>query len=430
MKKALLITVSSDEIKRIRKARYIKFQQCTMPYLAAFFPSGWQVTHIDEEAQPIDYTGSYDLVGLTFHTPCCYHAYEIADKFRARGITVIMGGPHVTLVPKEAEEHADSIFVGEAENTFPQFFIDFERGEMKKCYTDDSVVDLSKAPLLQKQHFHRSDHTAGTLFATRGCPNSCEFCTIACIYKNKFRKRPVAEVIKDFSAFKGKVVVFWDDNISADMDYAKALFKAIAPCKKWWTSQASIQAGEDDEFLECAYKSGCRHLFIGFESITQMSLDGANKSFNKVEHYREIIRRIHSHGISIQAGIVFGFDCDTPAVFDETLAFLKENGIAQATFNILTPYPGTPLFDRLTKEGRILTKDWSKYNSRTDVVFRPKNMSAQELADGFNYVNREFYKAGNIFSRLFRSRTNLYWTLPLNLIYHVLLRGKRRKKPK
>ena len=393
-----------------------------MPYLAAFFPSDWQVIHIDEEAQAIDYAGQYDLVGLTFHTPCCYHAYEISARFRAKGVPVIMGGPHVTLMPDEAEQQADSIFIGEAENTLPRFFADFTQGTLKRRYEDTGIVDLNDAPLLEKQHFHRADYTAGTMFATRGCPNSCEFCTIACTYKNKFRKRPVLEVVKDFSTFKGKLVVFWDDNISADMEYAKEVFKAITPYKKWWTSQASIKAGEDDEFLELAYKSGCRHLFIGFESITQMSLDGANKSFNKVEHYEEIIRRIHAHGISIQAGIVFGFDCDTPTVFDETLAFLLDNGIAQATFNILTPYPSTPLFERLEAEGRILTKDWSKYNSRTDVVFQPKNMSPEELLAGFNHVNHEFYRIGNIFKRLFRSRTNLFWTLPLNLIYHVLLK--------
>ena len=426
MKRALLITVSSDEIKKIRRARYIKFQQCTMPYLAAFFPGDWQVTHIDEETRPVDFSEQYDLVALTFHTPCCAHAYEIAAKFRAKGTRVIMGGPHVTLVPDEAEQHADSIFIGECENTLPQFFSDFAQGSPKKRYEDAGTVDLAKVPLLRREHFHRADHTAGTMFATRGCPNACEFCAIACIYKNKFRKRPVSEVAKDFSAFKGKVVVFWDDNISADIEYAKELFRAITPYKKWWTSQASIAAGEDDQFLELAYKSGCRHLFIGFESITQMSLDGANKGFNKVERYREIIKRIHSHGISIQAGIVFGFDCDTSSVFDETLAFLKENGVAQATFNMLTPYPGTPLFDRLKAEGRILTGDWSKYNSRTDVVFRPKNMSPPQLLDGFNRVNREFYRLGNIFSRLSRSRTNLFWTLPLNLIYHVLLKTKHR----
>jgi radical SAM superfamily enzyme YgiQ (UPF0313 family) len=425
MKKALLVTVSSNEIKRIRSARYIKFQQCTMPYLAAFFPNDWEVVHVDEEVASVDYGCTCDLVALTFHTPCCTHAYEIARQFRARGVTVIMGGPHVTLVPDEAQHYADSIFIGETENTLPQFFVDFERGCVKKRYEDQGDVDLRQAPLLKKEHFHRADHTAGTMFATRGCPNSCEFCTVRCMYIGRFRTRPVSEVAKDFSEFKGKVVVFWDDNISADKAYARELFRAITPYRKWWTSQASILFGEDDEFLELAYQSGCRHLFIGFESIAQMSLDEAHKSFNRVERYEEIIRRIHFHGISIQAGIVFGFDCDTPDVFDATLAFLEKNGIDQATFNMLTPYPGTPLFKRLKAEGRILTEDWAKYNSRTDVVFQPKNMTPKQLVDGFAYVNREFYRVPSMLSRLARSRVNWYWTLPLNLTYRALLTVKR-----
>jgi len=426
VKKVLLITVSSDEIKKIRWARYIKFQQCTMPYLAALFPQEWEVTHIDEETRPVDFTQTYDLVGLTFHTPCCYHAYEIAARFRARGVPVIMGGPHVTLVPEEAERHADSIFIGEAENTLPLFLADLAQGTTRKRYQDNGGAGLAQAPLLQKQHFHRADHTAGTLFATRGCPNACEFCCIARMYPRKLQTRPVAEVVKDLSSFKGKVAVFWDDNISADPEYAKELFRAIAPYKKWWTAQASIRAGEDPGFLELAYKSGCRHLFIGFESVSQMSLDHARKSFNQVARYREIIRRIHAHGISIQAGIVFGFDCDTPEVFDKTLDFLRENGISQATFNMLTPYPGTPLFTRLKAEGRIVTEDWSRYNSRADVVFQPKHMTPEQLQEGFDRVNREFYRLPYIVRRLWASRVNLFWTLPLNLIYHVLL---KRSKP-
>ncbi|MDR1533399.1 MAG: hypothetical protein LBS62_14665 [Clostridiales bacterium] len=143
-----------------------------------------------------------------------------------------MGSSHVTLVPDEAELYAGSIFVGEAENTLPRFLRDFDNGTLKKRYTDDCAVDLPQAPLLRKEHFHRRDHTAGTLFATRGCPNSCEFCAIACMYKNKFRKRPVEHVARDFAGLKGKVVVFWDDNISADLDYAKKLFAAIEPYKK------------------------------------------------------------------------------------------------------------------------------------------------------------------------------------------------------
>lgn len=425
MKNALLITVSSNDMKQIRRARYIKFQQCTMPYLASFFPKDWNVLHIDEEEEQIPYEKSFDLVGLTFHTPCSKHAYEIAARFRLRGITVIMGGSHVTLCPEEAEQQADCIFVGEAENTLPVFFTDFEKGKLRKRYESNEAVDMSKIPLLTTEHFHRHDHAAGTMFASRGCPNNCEFCAVSCMYQHKFRMRPPSEVARDFAQFKGKVVVFWDDNICADMAYAKEICKAITPYKKWWTSQASIKAGEDDEFLELAYKSGCRHLFIGFESISQMSLDLAKKEFNQVERYREIIKNIHKHGISVQAGIVFGFDCDTRDVFDRTLEFLIENGVQNATFNILTPYPGTPLFDRLKSEGRILTEDWTKYNSRTDVVFTPKHMTTQELLEGFNYVNREFYRLQNILKRLNHSHTGLFWTLPLNIIYWWLLKTKR-----
>ncbi|GHU56862.1 B12-binding domain-containing radical SAM protein [Clostridia bacterium] len=418
MRTVLLITVSGENMKRIRKARYIRFQQCTMPYLAGLFPKNWIVRHIDEETEDVDFTKHYDLVGLTFHTPCAVRAYEIADIFRKKGICVIMGGPHVTLAPEDAFRHADSIFIGESERTLPLFLADFEKGTCQKRYTDTETVDLKDAPLLLKEHFHRKDHTAGSMFATRGCPHACEFCAIACMYQKKFRTRPIEQVVRDFSTFKGKVVVFWDDNISADLEYAKKLFRALTPYKKWWTSQASIQAGEDDEFLSLAYKSGCRHLFIGFESIAQLSLDQSNKSFNKVEKYREIIRRIHSHGISVQAGVVFGFDSDCPDIFDKTLSFLIENGIQQATFNILTPYPNTPLYNRLKAEGRILTEDFAKYNSRADVVFQPKHMSPDELLNGFQYVNKSFYQIGNIFKRLNNSRVNLYWTLPLNLIYH------------
>jgi radical SAM superfamily enzyme YgiQ (UPF0313 family) len=162
-----------------------------MPYLAAFFPDDWRVTHIDEVCETIDYEIHYDLVGLTFHTPSAPHAYEIADRFRARGITVIMGGPHVTLLPDEASEHADTIFVGEAELTLPLFVNDWTEGSAKRRYNADKVPSLCGIPFSRKEHFHRKDHSGGILFATRGCPNNCEFCTLAVMYKKQFRYRPV-----------------------------------------------------------------------------------------------------------------------------------------------------------------------------------------------------------------------------------------------
>ena len=388
-----------------------------MPYLAARVPSGWDVMHVDEEAEQINWEAEVDVVGITFHTPSAYHAYEIAARFRSRGVCVAMGGPHVTLLPEEARQHADVIFIGEAEFLWEDFLNAFASGSYQPVYQPINVPALENTPMARKELFHRRDHTSGVLFATRGCPHDCEFCTIAVMYCRKLRKRPVNEVAAEYASFKGRVIIFWDDNISADLKYAKELFQAITPHRKWWSSQASIHAGRDDEFLEAAAKSGCKQLFLGLESISQQSMTGANKSFNKVEEYGGIIERIHSHGIAVQAGIVFGFDQDTPGIFKDTLDFLEASGVQNATFNILTPFPGTPLFGRLEAEGRILSRDWRKYNSRHDVVFQPKQMSVDELLAGFRYANERFYSLPGIAKRLSRSTTQFWWTLPLNLAY-------------
>ena len=389
-----------------------------MPYLAALVPPGWEVAHIDEEVSPVDFDLQVDLVGITFHTPSALHAYGVADRFRSRGVPVVLGGPHATLLPEEAAGHADAVFVGEGEGLWQEFLLAFEQGAyQKKIYRQANIPSLEHAPQARKDLFLRRDHTGGALFASRGCPNHCDFCTLSVMYQNRLRRRPVAEVAAEFASFKGKVIIFWDDNLSADMGYAKELFRAITPFGKWWSSQTSVHAGQDDEFLELAARSGCKQLFLGLESVSQASMNEAHKPFNRVEQYTEIIRRIHAHGIAIQAGIVFGFDSDTPAIFKETIEFLEENGVQNGTFNILTPFPGTPLFRRLQSEGRILSLDWRKYNSRSDVVFQPKMMSYGELLEGFQEVTHRFYSPASILRRLSRSPVGLWWTLPLNLAY-------------
>ena len=420
--KLLLITASSPDIRRIRRARFLNFQQITMPYLAALTPPPWQVTHVDEEAEPVDFDARVDLVGITFHTPSAHHAYRIAARFRERGIPVVAGGPHVTLVPEEAARHFDTVFVGEAEGLWPQYLADFERGQAQKFYRPQEIPSLDHVPQAVKSLYHRRDHTNGVLFATRGCPNHCDFCTVAVMYKNQIRRRPVAQVAAEYASFKGKVIIFWDDNIAGDREYAKTLFRAITPYRKWWSSQASIHAGQDDEFLDLAARSGCKQLFLGLESISQASVNAVHKRFNQVEDYDRIIRKIHSYGIAVQAGIVFGFDCDTPDIFARTVDFLEQAGVQNATFNILTPFPGTRLFRQMEAEGRLLTRDWDRYNSRADVVFRPKNMSPEELLAGLRWVNRRFYSLPSIARRLARSPAGLWWTLPLNLAYAFSLK--------
>ncbi len=397
--------------------RVLNFQQITMPYLAAFVPSSWKVIHVDEAVSPVDVTLSVDLVGITFHTPSAFHAYELAAQFRKRGIPVVLGGPHVTLLPDEAQGHADVIFVGEAELSWPRFLEQFERGEHANRYCGSVLPTLQEVPMARKELFVRHDLSGGRLFATRGCAYNCDFCTLVAMYQRSVRKRPVAAVAQEYGSFRGKVIIFWDDNLANDLNYAKELFRAIEPYHKWWSSQASIQAGEDDEFLTRAARSGCKQLFIGLESISQESMNEVHKGFNRVERYLRVIERIHSHGIAVQAGIVFGFDNDTEEVFGETLDFLEAAGVENATFNILTPYPGTRLYQRLEAEGRILTRDWSKYNGRDDVVFRPLQMTPETLLNGYRYAYRRFYSSTSIYRRLLRSGNGLWWTLPLNLAY-------------
>ncbi len=393
-----------------------------MPYLAAFVPAHWNVIHLDEAMEPVNFDATVDLVAITFHTPSALHAYAMAERFRQRGITVVMGGPHVTLMPDEAQLHADVIFVGEAEEYWPRFLSDFEAGRHLTRYSSTEPPALDNVPMARKDLFHRRDHTAGVLFATRGCVHRCDFCTIAVMYQSRFRKRPVESVAQEYASFRGKVIILWDDNIAGDIPYAKELFRALAPHRKWWSCQASIYGAKDDEFLELAARSGCKQLFIGLESVSQASVNGVSKGFNRVEEYAEAIERIHSHGITVQAGIVFGFDDDMPSVFEDTLDFLESTGVQNATFNILTPFPGTRLFERMESEGRILTRDWSRYNGRADVVYRPRHMSAETLLAGYRYVNRRFYSVRSIFKRLSRSPVQLPWTLPLNLAYAIALR--------
>ena len=421
----LLITASSPEIQRVRRSRVLNFQQITMPYLAAFAPSNWTVRHIDEAVSAVDFATQADLVAITFHTPSAPHAYGLAAGFRSRGVPVVLGGPHVTLMPDEAQAHADVIFIGEAESQWPQFLHDYAEGRHGRRYSPTEPPTLEQAPMSRKDLFHRRDHTGGVLFATRGCAYRCDFCTLAVMYQSRVRKRPVEAVAEEFGSFPGKVIILWDDNIANDLKYAKELFRALARHRKWWSSQASIHAAQDDEFLELAAHSGCKQLFVGLESISQASVDEVRKGFNRVSDYAWAIERIHAHGIAVQAGIVFGFDNDTPAIFDDTLDFLEGTGVQNATFNILTPFPGTRLHHRLQAEGRILTLDWSRYNGRADVVFQPRQMSPQELLAGYQQANRRFYSWRSLHRRLSRSPVGLFWTLPLNLAYSLALRGSQ-----
>ncbi|HLZ54564.1 MAG TPA: radical SAM protein, partial [Verrucomicrobiae bacterium] len=241
--------------------------------------------------------------------------------------------------------------------------------------------------------------------------------------QRRMRYRPVGEVVDEIRRMPGRALILWDDNIGAHRGYAKELFAAIAPLKRWWTSQCTADVAFDDEFLSLAARGGCKALFLGLETISQASLNVANKRHNRADEYRKAIQRFHHHGIAVQAGVVFGFDHDDRSIFRTTVEFFRLAGLDSATVSVLIPFPNTPLFKRLDAEERILTRDWSKYNGKKDVVFQPALMSPRELLMGMEWAARQFYSLGSIIERMARSRTGLWWNLARNVGYHLALRN-------
>jgi radical SAM superfamily enzyme YgiQ (UPF0313 family) len=418
-----LITAESEDSRFVRHRRLIRFPQLTMPLLAAHTPDHWEVSHTDEIVQRVDFNKRVDLVGITANTPAAPHAYGLAREFRRRGVAVVIGGPHATLMPDEVAQHADAVVVGEGELVWPQLLADFERGELKHTYRSCMLPDLKKMPAPRWDLIKGRAYGKGVTIATRGCPFACEYCTIPQMYQRRMRYRPVGEVVDEIKRMPGRALIFWDDNIGADRAYAKELFTAIAPFKRWWTSQCTADAAFDDEFMSLAARSGCKALFLGLETISQASLNGANKRHNHAAGYGEVIRRFHAHGIAVQAGVVFGFDHDDRTIFRTTVEAYRLAGLDSATVSVLIPFPNTPIFKRLDAEGRILTRDWSKYNGKKDVVFQPAMMSPHELLMGMEWAARQFYSIHSIIERMARSRTGLWWNVARNMGYHLALRN-------
>jgi len=374
----------------------------TLPHLAAITPRKHSVKIVNENYEDIDFKQDVDLVGITCYTMTAPRVYEIADEFRKRGKTVILGGYHPTAMPEEAKQHADSIVMGMAEATWPKAIEDFENGKLKPIYERDHTFDLSKVPPLRRDLI-RNNPFLGAIQTTRGCTNRCEFCAISSFCGNVIKQRPVKDVVEEIKSMPNKLFIFHDPHLTLHRKYAMELFKEIIRQKisKGWVANgtADILGTVNEEFLKLARKAGCVEWFVGFESVSQEALNNIKKTHNKVEDFKKMIKRVHDYGMTIQGGIIFGFDEDKPDIFDTTLETISDWDLDVLEVNILTPYPGTPLFDRLDKEGRILTKDWSRYN-QVDVVFQPKNMTVEELYEGSRKVAKEFYSTYNLTKKI------------------------------
>lgn len=418
-----LITAESEDSRNVRRGRIIRFPQLTMPLLAAHTPPHWKVTHTDEIVETARFDKPFSLVGITANTPAAPHAYEMAAKYREIGIPVVIGGPHATLMPEEVAGHADAVVVGEGELVWPHVLSDCEKGRLARTYRSERLPDLHKMPPPRWDLIKGRVYGKGVSIATRGCPFDCDYCSIPAMYQRRMRRRPISEIVEEVRRMPGRALVFWDDNIGANRQYAKELFEAIAPLGRWWTSQATHDVAFDDEFLALAARSGCKALFLGLESVSQESLNGANKRHNNVSAYTEVMRRFHAHRIAVQAGTVFGFDHDDRSIFRDTVDYFREIAVDSATIGILVPFPNTPLFRRLDAEGRILTRDWSKYDGKRHVVFQPARMSPEELRAGSQWAARQFYSIGSIIDRMWKSRTGLWWNVLRNVGYNLALRN-------
>jgi radical SAM superfamily enzyme YgiQ (UPF0313 family) len=409
-----------------KKTQIFRYSMLSSLYVAAAMPPHVRTTIVDEEVEPVDFNADVDLVGISFMTFNAPRAYEIADRFRReRRVPVIVGGYHPSFLPEEALQHADAVCVGEAENNVPRIVGDFEGGRLQRVYRN-GLVNLAGLPVPPRSLIRGGSYAVvDTVQATRGCPHRCTFCSITSFFGHSFRSRPVDEVIEELKGL-GTYLLFMDDNITMDPEYARELFTKMNPLKKRWFSQCSTRIAYDEKLLDLAARSGCRGLFIGFESLSQEGLKGWNKGFNRVNDYTQAIDRIHARGISIQGAIVFGNDCDTPEIFPRTLSFLLEANIDALQATILTPFPGTPLFAEMESEGRIVDSYWGHYDFR-HVVFEPKNMNRQELKRGHDWVLKNFYSNRSIARRTrnelryLSPATILRATLPLNLSYRSRL---------
>ena len=406
-----------------------------MRVLASLIPQDLdvEVEFRDENIERINFESiQADLVGISVLTANAPRAYQVSDDFRKRGIKVVLGGYHVTALPEEAIQHADSVVVGFAERSFPILLRDFVSGNLKKFYNQNhETAFLTDQRLVNNPGNYRKQYLLpDTLEITRGCYNNCSFCVIPSMCGN-YVKRPIASVVEEIKFLESSKIVFLDFSPFEDPDYALELFEALKPLKIRWYSSMTTKNAENEAFLEKAAGSGCSGVLIGFETINPGILNSVNKKFNHPEQYFRIVSNLHKHHIWVLGSFIFGFDEDDKQVFKTTLDFNRHSKIDMLHYAILTPFPGTRLFEQLKSENRISTFDWSKYDG-THVVFQPAKMTADELQQGFFEVYRKSHSLAAIAGRTFQHPSNMAVKLAANLGFrlyiHSFIKQYRREK--
>lgn len=357
----------------------------TLPYLAGLAGDGWASRIQIDSLNPATGDEPADLVCISVLTQRSPRAYQIADAFRARGVPVVLGGVHVTLNADEAAVHADALVIGEAEDVFGQVLLDAAAGRLQPVYRCEqlhSLKDLA-SPRFDLITNNRYFTLLRPVQTTRGCPHRCDFCTVRSVYGASYRHRPVEQVVQDIRRIRStsRYVFFVDDNLAADVGYTTELFEALIPLRISWSAQMNLGFAQNQPLLKLAARSGFQMAVCGIENVNPENLASVGKqSVNRPERYHEWIRRFRKAGVIILAGMILGFDTDNADSIAANLHFMRTEKIPMISLYLLTPFPGTPLFARLEEQERLLTKNWSLYDSYT-CVFRPKNLSPETLTD-------------------------------------------------
>jgi radical SAM superfamily enzyme YgiQ (UPF0313 family) len=389
--KILLIAPSKEQDLSRKVSGLIRFPQISLLYVAALTSPEHEIALVEEEVQELNLDTECDLVGITCMTATAPRAYALAEEFRKRGKTVVLGGVHPSVLPEEAKRHCDSVVVGEAEPIWRGLLQDVENGSLKPFYNGGVDWNLDDYPT-PRRDVCKAPTILGVVpvVTSRGCPYACEFCCVHNVYGRKVRHVDVPRVVEDIKASGARRVMFLDDNIVGNQAYASKLFRALGELGVKWGGQASISFVKNEELLKLAARTGCEGFFMGLETVSERKIERMSKGMKTLRGTEDAVKKLLDNGIYIHASMVFGFDDDDPSIFDQTLEFLARTKIPSTTFNILTPYPGTDLYTQLKKENRLITEDWHFYDHCTP-AFIPRQMSVDELYEGYWYVKKSYY---------------------------------------
>lgn len=426
--KIVLILPAAEHLRvtskhQVPHRKMLRFSVLSLTTIAALTPAEHQVEIIDENVAPLDMELKADVVGITFMTGLAPRAYDLAAHFRKRGIITVAGGFHPTLTTQEAAGHFDIVVAGQAEGVWGQVLKDIQCGQFQKIYRGHCNQDLAAVPMPRRDLLKKTSQyyvTTNAVQTGRGCQHKCRFCSVTAFFEHQHHSRPLENVLTELRTIP-RHFMFVDDNIIADREFAKQLFKAMIPMKKRWISQCSIELADDEELLDLAFRAGCRGLFIGIESLDEANLAAVEKGFNDSRNYIARVAKIRRRGIGVQAGMIVGLDSDDTTVFERNLRFLQKAGIDALQLAILTPQPGTPLREEFEKAGRIVDNNWAHYDYRHTVI-EPKKMTREQLQAGADWLYAQYYRLDRILRRSLKSVFTIgplatYLSLRLGLNY-------------